>query len=279
MGRSAKRQPLAGSYPIDAGELELLPDADVEDRWLLRIDGTPQSYVDLADPTYLEFDYVRQLASTIDALCPPGPLRAVHLGGGGATLPRWVDATRPGSRQLVLERDAALVEIVRQQLGLPKAPAIRVRVGDARASLADLRPGLAELVVHDIFAGGSTPAHVTSTTFWTLVRRALAPSGLVLANLADGRGLAFARAQVSTLAAVFGHVLVAGPPGVLASRRFGNLILIASAGPLDASTVRAGLAAEPLPVRVLDADATVRFAAGAAAVTDETAVDSPPIPP
>ena len=84
--------------------------------------------------------------------------------------------------------------------------------------------------------------------------------------------------QISTLAAVFGHVLVAGPPGVFASRRFGNLILIASDDPLDAARVRTSLSAEPLPVRVLDAAASTRFAGGAVPVTDATAVDSPPIP-
>lgn len=279
MGRAVRRRPMAGTYRIDSGELELLPDLDIEDRWLLRIGGTPQSYVDLADPTYLEFDYIRHLAAGIDALCPAGALRAVHLGGGGATLPRWVEATRPGSRQLILERDAALVNVVRRELGLPKAPALRVRVGDARESLAGLRAGLADVVVHDVFAGGSTPAHVTTVPFWGLVRRALAPSGVVVANVADGHGLAFARSQVATLAQVFGHVLIAGAPAVLASRRFGNLVLIAAPLPLDLAAVRSALSAEPLPVRVLDGAATRRFAGGAAVVTDDTAVDSPPLPP
>jgi spermidine synthase len=269
---------MAGSYPIDQGELELLPDADISSRWLLRVNGTAQSFVDVEDPTYLEFDYIRQLAVCIDVLTQPGPLRAVHLGGGGATLPRWVEATRPGSRQLVLERDAALVDVVRQQLGLPRAPAIRVRVGDARELLLAIATDHAELVVHDIFAGGSTPAHVTSTEFFSDVRRVLDDGGHLLANIADGAGLAFARSQVSTLFSVWPHVVVLAPARVMGSRRFGNLILIAGDAPLPVTALRLALTSEPMPVRVLDEAGTLRFAAGAPVVTDATAVGSPPIP-
>ena len=72
--------------------------------YLLRMSGMDHSHVDLTDPTRLEFHYVRRLADVIDALTPAGePMRVVHVGGAGMTLPRYVAATRPRSAQVVLE--------------------------------------------------------------------------------------------------------------------------------------------------------------------------------
>ena len=35
----------------------------------------------------------------------PGPLDALHIGGGGFSFPRYLDAVRPGTENLVLEID------------------------------------------------------------------------------------------------------------------------------------------------------------------------------
>src|SRR5215475_14483618 len=89
---------------VESGAAELLRDADRASGWLLLVDGTPQSYVDLEDPTYLEFEYVRRIGHLIDLAAEPGePLRVLHLGGGGLTLARYVAATRPGSSQLAVD--------------------------------------------------------------------------------------------------------------------------------------------------------------------------------
>ena len=101
---------------------------------MLLIDGVPQSHVDLEDPRYLDFEYVRRIGHVIDETAPAGqPLRVLHLGAGALTLARYVAATRPGSRQLAVEVDAALVDLIR--LRLPLDAKVRVRVGDARAEL------------------------------------------------------------------------------------------------------------------------------------------------
>src|SRR5690349_11154884 len=100
---------LAIAEPVDLGYAELIPDRDRPDGWTLLVDGVPQSHVDLSNPRYLEFEYMRRLASVVDAAGPAGArLRVLHLGGGALTLPRYVVATRPGSPQRVVERDAAL---------------------------------------------------------------------------------------------------------------------------------------------------------------------------
>ena len=66
---------------------------------MLLIDGVPQSHVDLEDPGYLDFEYVRRIGHVIDEAAPAGqPLRVLHLGAGALTLARYVAATRPGRR-------------------------------------------------------------------------------------------------------------------------------------------------------------------------------------
>src|SRR5260370_26183424 len=110
------------SQRVDYGMAELVADPARARAWTLLIDGTPQSHVDLDDPEYLDFEYVRRLGHVVDLAAPPGrPLRVLHLGAGGLTLARYVAATRPRSSQLVAEIDGALVEWIRRVLpaGLP----------------------------------------------------------------------------------------------------------------------------------------------------------------
>ena len=75
------------------------------DKWVdgaieLVIDGTPQSHVNPRDPSDLFFEYMRRIGHVIDLFRPAGaPISALHLGGGAFSLPRYIEATRPGSRQ------------------------------------------------------------------------------------------------------------------------------------------------------------------------------------
>ena len=67
---------------------------------MLVLDTLRHSYVDLADPTHLEFEYVRAIASVTDVLAPPGePLSALHLGGGGLPCPRYLGRGAAGHRR------------------------------------------------------------------------------------------------------------------------------------------------------------------------------------
>jgi spermidine synthase len=262
-----------------AGRAELLRDADRPAAWMLLIDGVPQSHVDLDDPGYLDFEYVRRIGHVIDAAAPAGqPLRVLHLGAGALTLARYVAATRPGSPQLAVEADAELVDLIRLRLP-PRNPRLRIRVGDARAELERLRPGSFDVVIADVFDGGRTPAHLTSAEFWSAIRRAVRGTGVAAANVADGVPLAHTRAQVATALTVFPHACLIADAGVLRGRRFGNLVLAASPEPLPADELTRRAAGDPLPGRVLHGRDLTRFTAGARPVTDATAAPSPAAPP
>jgi spermidine synthase len=264
---------------VGGGLAELVPDRDRARGWSLLIDGAPQSHVDLDDPEYLDFSYQRRLGHVVDLAAPPGrPLRVLHLGGGALTLARYTAATRPRSTQQVVELDTALVELVRRELPWDRTWRIKVRGGDARAGLAKVPEGWADLVITDVFGGARTPAHLTSTEFLAEVRRALAPGGLYAANVADGGRLEFLRAQIATLRACFPHACLAADPAVLRGRRFGNVILVAADGELPVAEFTRRVASDPHPGRVEHGRELDAFAGGAAPVTDTTAAASPAPP-
>jgi spermidine synthase len=247
--------------------------------WELVVDGTPQSHVDLDDPTHLHFEYIARMGAVIDRLrMPRQPLTAVHLGAGALTIPRYVEATRPGSRQQVIELEPALIDLVRQQLPLPKSASLRVRIGDAREGLARLPHGLignVDLLVSDVYSGAQTPAHLTTVEFYSEAARLLAPDGVLLVNVADGAGLAFARRQVATVRAVLEHVIVLAEVQTLKGRRFGNLVIAASSSPLPTAWLPRLMAAGPHPAKVAQGAEIEEFARGARVATDADATPSP----
>jgi len=259
---------------------ELVPDPDRARAFTLFVDGAPQSHVDLDDPTYLEFEYVRRIAAAIDLTAPAGvPISVLHLGGGGLSLARYVSATRPGSRQRVVDADGALLDLVRQRLPWRPDPRLKVRVGDARAELARAREASFDVVIVDVFHGARTPASVRSVEFVREAARVLRGEGRYLVNLTDGPPLGLARAQVATVADVFPHVAVVADAGVLRGRRFGNLVLTASRAPLPVEALARRAAGDWFPGRLLAGDDLARFAAGEAVVTDADATPSAEPPP
>ncbi|MFF0274784.1 MULTISPECIES: spermidine synthase [unclassified Streptomyces] len=264
---------------VDGGLAELIPDRERPRAWTLLIDGAPQSHVDLDDPAHLTFEYQRRLGHIADLVAPPQrPLQALHLGGGAFTLARYVAATRPRSTQQIVELDGLLVQLVRRELPLDAGARIRVRSTDARAGLAKVQDGWADLVIADVFSGARTPAHLTSTEFLGEVRRVLRPGGFYAANLADGPPLTHLRGQIATAASVFPELALAADPTVLRGRRFGNAVLLASDRELPVAELTRRVATDPHPGRVEHGRALADFAGGAAPVTDASAKPSP-VPP
>ena len=267
---------LAGSGLIAS----LQPDAWRPGSWILSIDDTPQSHIDLADPTALHFDYIARMGHIIDAAFPSGdPITALHLGAGGLTLPRYIDATRSGSRQQVVEIERDLIDFVREHCPLPRGASIRCRYGDARAVMAALPKGLlgqVDLVVVDVFHGARTPAHVTSVEFYTAVKALLTPNGVVVVNVTDGPPLAFARGQLATIRFVFGDAFATAEQGVANAKRFGNVVLAATSTGVVPAWV-SGLAGKgPHSAAVIAGSDARAWSASATVVTDNTATPSPP---
>jgi spermidine synthase len=239
---------------------------------VLVLDTLRHSYVDLADPTYLEFEYVRAIAAVTDVLAPPGaPLSALHLGGGGATVPRYLAEVRPGTESLVLEVDPGVVAIDREQLGLQTSEDLRVRVGDARVGLGAEPAGTRDLVVGDAFGGLSVPWQLTTVEALRLVDRALTDDGVYVANLIDHPPLGFVRAELATMRAVWPHVLLLARAPVLAGEDGGNLVAVASSRPLDEALLADALLAQDSTWQVASADEVAALVGDARVLTDDAA--------
>ncbi|MEU0357926.1 fused MFS/spermidine synthase [Streptomyces cyaneofuscatus] len=243
----------------------------------LVLDGLRHSYVDVEDPTYLRFGYVRAFASVVDTAFPAGePLAAHHIGGGGLTFPRYLAAARPGTRSLVSEIDGGVVRIDREQLDLGASSGIDIRVEDARLGLKRLETDSRDLVVGDAFGGVSVPWHLTTTEALEDVHRALRKDGLYAANVIDHGRLAFARAQVATLAEVFEHVAVIGAPVDIgldpaATPLGGNMVVLASDRPFDAPAIQEALDTRETDWRIATGDTVTAWTGDAPVLTDDHA--------
>jgi spermidine synthase len=236
---------------------------------MLFLDGHESSYVDLADPTHLEFSYVRRIGDVLDLVRPPRqPIEVLHIGGGGFTLPRYVAATRPRSRQVVYEHDPGLVQVSREHLGLRPLPGLRVRVGDARERLAERPAGSADVVVGDAFAGVLVPPHLATVEFAAEVRRVLRPDGVYVLNVIDCPPLRVSRAEAATLLAAFDQVALVAERDLLRERDAGNVVFVASAAPLPLGELARRAARGRYPDDLLDRAGVVRFAGRSAVVTD-----------
>ncbi len=279
----AHNERVNASIPVtritDHGTAKLMPDVDRERAWLLTVDGAPQSYVDLDEPTYLEFEYARRLGHVLDTVAEAGQaLDVAHLGGGALTLPRYVAATRPGSRQDVVEADRKLLELVAEHLPLPAGSGVRQHAADARAWLEAAPDDAADVLIADVFGGSRVPAHLTTRAYAHEAERVLRPGGVYLANLADAAPFAFLRSQLANFSSAFEELALIAEPAVLRGRRFGNAVLVASHRPLGIAALARRVAADAFPARVEHGAAVRDFIGSARPVEDADAVPSPEPP-
>ena len=278
-GRQGRATPNGGpNVPWEApgvDEAEIVT-GDRPGSFVLRMSGMDQSHVDLDDPTRIVFDYVRRLADVVDAVAPAGePLRVVHVGGAAMTLPRYVAATRPRSAQVVLEPAADVTALVREQIPLPRTSGIKVRDVDGRTGIAALRDGFAELVVVDAFAEARVPGELVTTAYVADLLRVVGPTGVVAFNLTDRAPFGWTRRAVAAIRSAFPSVLLTAEPATLRAKRLGNLVVVASGGPVPVDALRTRAASSPAPYRVLDAGAVSDSFGGGTPFTDDDTEPSP----
>jgi hypothetical protein len=238
----------------------------------LMLDDLRHSAVDLADPANLEFAYTQRFADAIDVAFPHGvPLKAVHLGGGGFTMPRWLAATHPGSTSVALEVDRGVVELARRELALDTVPGLDVRIGDARTLLAAMPSASADVVVGDAFGARSVPWHLATAEFAADVHRVLRHDGVFVLNVIDHDPWHLLAAEAATLADRFPHVALMARPDQLAPGGGGNAVIMASDLPIDVAALAARAADRGEPGSVRDDARTRAFASGGHVLTDDWA--------
>lgn len=249
---------------------EVVQDPDNASQRTLVLDSLQHSAVDLDDPRTLQFEYTQWLAAAMDTKWSDGQaLRALHIGGGGFTIPRYLQATRPGTFSHVMEIDPALVALNRERLGLVTGPDLQVDVGDARIGITQAPSDSFDLVVGDAFGGLAVPWHLTTREFTQDVRRTLKPDGMYVINLIDGPPFRFARGELATLRDVFTSIAVVSTSPRLSGRQGGNVVLLASDAPLRLGTLSHALKGRG--VVVLSGPALDKWIGSADVLTDDHA--------
>src|SRR3954449_8416242 len=166
------------------GDLLVQRDADRPSGRLLRQGDMDASYIELADPRHLEFDYLRRMRDVVEAL---RARRIVHVGGAGCALARAVVASDRAQtrRQHVVEVDPDVVALAREHLGLRKAPGLKLRMADGRAWLAGRDDASADALLIDAFVGARVPRHLATREALTDAARVVAPGGALALNVGD----------------------------------------------------------------------------------------------
>lgn len=246
------------SVPISTGTVTARQETDAS--VLLEVNGVPSSHLH-PDPRHLVFEYMRWMDLAIGLhLAESGAStpQIAHLGGAGCALPRALAAAYPRARQIAVEIDALLAEQVREWFGLPRSPALRIRVGDAAQVLASWREDRFDVLTRDVFSGSVTPPALVSRDAAAHAHRVLRPGGLYLANSAALPGTSVLADELATLGAVFTTVGVIAEPAHLSGKRRGNCVLLASDAPLPPGLERA-LRSDPVSVRLATDDQVERL--------------------
>jgi spermidine synthase len=215
----------------------LSEDEDREAGRALWLDTLRHSYVDLDDPSHLEFTYTQWFGDVLSAVAPEGqPLDVLHIGGGGFTMPRYLRAEHPGSTSVVLELDPLLVRLSEQELDLELGDDIEVLTGDARQTIRRVDRGAFDVVIGDAFGGVAVPWHLATREFAVTIHDRLRPGGVYTMNVVDYGARDFLRAEVATLGTVFEHVAIFGREGSFGPTRpgiGGNYVVVTSDRPLS----------------------------------------------
>ncbi|MCY3545208.1 MAG: fused MFS/spermidine synthase [Chloroflexota bacterium] len=189
----------------------------------LALDRLIHSYVDLDDPTFFVYGYEKIFADVSTMVGHDKPqFSALYIGGGGYTMPRFLQTTYPQSRQEVIEIDPAVTQVTHEYLGMPRDTAIITHNQDARLIIPELEAGRYDIVIGDAFNDVSVPYHLTTMEFNEEVKRLLTDDGIYAVNVVDKfHSGGFLRAVVTTLRASFPHVyLLADSDNFVEDNRF-----------------------------------------------------------
>jgi len=173
----------------------------------LVLDHLVHSYTDLKDPHYLEYEYIRVYEEFVRWQAKKRKsFKALFIGGGGYTIPRYIESKYPSAEIDVVEIDPEVTRVVHQYLGIPEKTRIRSHNMDGRWFVMNYKEkGSFDFIFGDAFNDLSIPYHLTTKEFAMQLKALLKPDGLLLANVIDSmRKGQFMPSYIRTLEEVFG---------------------------------------------------------------------------
>ncbi len=176
------------------------------------LDNLIHSFVDLKNPLHLQYGYERTYSDLVEWKAKGKPdFRALIIGGGGYTFPRFLEAKYPRARIDVIEIDPRLTQLAYERLGLSPQTKVHTYNGDARWFLMNFREGqVYDFIFGDAFNDLTIPYHLTTREFSGMLKSILKPDGILIANVIDDfqKGL-FMPSYIRTLEEVFGKRKIA----------------------------------------------------------------------
>lgn len=172
----------------------------------------------------------------------PSP-RILVIGGGGYTLPRWIDRYVPQAQVDVVEIDPGVTEAVYAALGMPRDTKIRSFNLDGRQYIQELAPPAGySVVIQDAVNDLSVPAHIMTREYNLAVSQTLTDDGVYLLTVIDefaiGRLLP---AAIKTMQASFPHVTVVGEEPLWDRPSRAVFVIAGSKRPIDAERLDAAV--------------------------------------
>jgi spermidine synthase len=180
--------------------------------------GPRQSVVKPGDPDQLVLQYTR--TAFVGLALADQPRRMLVVGVGGGTLPMFLRKHYPDAAIDAVDIDPNVVDVARRFLGFREDATLRAHVVDGRAFIEAVREPY-DVIFLDAFSSSELPGHLTTQEFLRAVRRALAPSGVVVGNIWDRYANRLYDSMIRTYQDSFDELYMLSVPAA------GNKILLA----------------------------------------------------
>jgi len=145
--------------------------------------GGIQSAVYLEGENSPVFWYAKEISRVVKARQPQSVL---VLGGGAFTLPEQLGRALPGSQIDVVEIDPGLQAISERYFRYTNPANVQLIFADARTYLNHTTKTY-DMIIVDVYGDASIPFTLITKEYGQAVARALAPDGVLLANVIAGR--------------------------------------------------------------------------------------------
>ena len=174
---------------LDTGLMARIYSTDVEHILNLSVGRSLQSAIDLSDARNLIFPYIRLVGRELDRrFDQTSTVKALSLGGGAYSIPRYINAKWGESHQVVVEIDRNLIDLIESVA--PVSGDISVIAEDAKQYLLNSdSDDLFDFIFVDIFTEATPPDYVLTKDFYELLMRKTCPGGLIAINIVDNENL------------------------------------------------------------------------------------------
>jgi predicted membrane-bound spermidine synthase len=184
----------------------------------LYLDHLNHSCSDLDNPFRLEYRYIRSFEEIVRFQADKRKsFKTLFIGGGGYTLPRFIEIRYPNAEIDVVEIDPEVTRVSQKYLGISLTSKIQTFNEDGRWFVMNRKgEGRYDFIFQDAFNDLSIPYHLTTKEFAMQLRRLLKKDGLLLSNVIDRfEKRSFLPSYIRTLEEVFGrgnvHLITLGP--------------------------------------------------------------------